>query len=209
MEMYEPSSPSISIGDLTDADIPAVVALHRRSLSYSINSRLGASHLASIYAFMKNEPSSLVQVARQGDRIVGVVSATLDPQHLKSAFMSGLQLAKKIKVGIQLVSRPMILLDLVNNRNVERPVTWEGQEVQPVLTAIAVDETVRRAGIGRQLVERVDAFVREHGCASYRLDTRSERARAFYGRLGFVEVEQRGADFILVKCVKGDHGHDP
>ena len=190
---------------LRDSDIPDVVALHRSCLPYSVNSRLGSEHLFYVYKFMMGNPASLVQVARVDGHIAGVVSAALAPSELKSAMLANLKLRQKLTLAMQLFTKPGLLLALINNRKIERPVFWEGSVVTPVLTAIAVNNEVRRQGVGRILVDRVDEFMRANGARAYRLDTRSEKARAFYVNQGFAEVEKRGRDHILVKPLDVDH----
>jgi ribosomal protein S18 acetylase RimI-like enzyme len=182
-------------------DIPDVVSLHRRSLSYSVNSQLGDEHLAYIYEGMMRESQSLVAVAISGGTIAGVVSVSLDPDQLKAALIAGLPLRRKLKLLWTLVSQPRLYRLWLDSTKAARPVTWHNAIVRPVLTAIAVDPSFRRRGIGKRLVNSVDNFVRNNGRQAYRLDTRSDAARTFYKQLGFQEVEQRGLDLIMVKPV--------
>jgi len=61
------------------------------------------------------------------------------------------------------------------------------------LTALVVDETVRGAGVGRALVEAVEAFARESECERLSVTTQAHRAdaRAFYPRVGLEETGRR------------------
>ena len=63
--------------------------------------------------------------------------------------------------------------------NRPRSVAW--------LTALVVDEAVRGAGVGRRLVEAVEAFARESGCERLSVTTYEDLAdaQAFYVRVGF------------------------
>lgn len=59
------------------------------------------------------------------------------------------------------------------------------------LGELAVDVSVQGTGVGRSLVEHVEAWARDRGLAAIRLDTGAANAgaRAFYARLGFLEEQ--------------------
>jgi len=63
------------------------------------------------------------------------------------------------------------------------------------LSALAIAEDRRRGGAGRALVEAVEAFAREFGCALMEVTSgeRPEReaAHRFYAALGYEEVSRR------------------
>jgi GNAT superfamily N-acetyltransferase len=63
------------------------------------------------------------------------------------------------------------------------------------LSAIVVDETARGHGIGRVLVDAVEAEARRRGCVLLFLTTNERRrnAHAFYRALGFEETGRRFA----------------
>ena len=63
------------------------------------------------------------------------------------------------------------------------------------LSAIVVDESRRRQGIGQALVRAVEAQAQARGCALLFLTTAERRAdaHAFYRRLGFEETGRRFA----------------
>lgn len=190
---------------LSDRILSEVVDLHRRELDYTLNSRLGPKHLGFVYRVMMRHPASLVRVALLNGKVTGVVSATLDPASLKSAIMSEMTFSQRLALCRELLIKPGLLFAFLTSLKVERPVSWDGDVVTPVLTTMAVDRETRMMGIGRKLVGYVDHFMIEQGKAVYRLDTRSESARLFYQRVGFVEVEKRRRDTILVKPLGGEH----
>jgi GNAT superfamily N-acetyltransferase len=68
-------------------------------------------------------------------------------------------------------------------------VVWSLVEDAPraLLTALVVREDIRGQGVGRALVERVEAWARERGAARVVVTTALRRAgaHAFYERLGF------------------------
>ncbi len=145
-EDVAPERQELRTRPMEDADIPAVVELHRRFLGYSVNSRFGAAHLSYLYKITRDDFES---------------------------------------------------------RDLGRPAVHEGRVVAPCLTAIAVDNRFRKAGIGKALVAGVEDFCRSEGYDAFRLDTRedNETSRIFYKRLGFYEVEKRGKNIMLVKML--------
>ncbi len=69
--------------------------------------------------------------------------------------------------------------------NRERDVCW--------LTAMVVDETERRAGVGRALVAAVEAHARAQGCEWLSVTTHERRAdaQAFYRGIGMAQTGRR------------------
>jgi N-acetylglutamate synthase-like GNAT family acetyltransferase len=61
------------------------------------------------------------------------------------------------------------------------------------ITAMVVDESARRGGVGRVLLERLEEVARAEGCARIYLTTRYERedAAAFYREMGFEDTSLR------------------
>src|SRR5262249_27185184 len=67
------------------------------------------------------------------------------------------------------------------------------------LSAIVVDEAGRSRGIGRRLVEAIEAEARRRGCVLLFLTTSERRgeAHAFYRALGFDETGRRFAKALV------------
>ena len=191
----------VEIGPARGDEIDAIVALHRDALPYTMNSRLGGSHLRHLYRAMMRQKDSMVDVARCGGHVAGVVSATLTPRALKKALLDELPLSGKVRICLLFAIHPEWWLDYFHSSRTEEPVIWRGMPVEAVLTTVAVDRQLRRSGVGKALIERVDAFVASNGRRAYRLDTRSSAASAFYQAIGFLHAEQRGPDTILIKLL--------
>jgi ribosomal protein S18 acetylase RimI-like enzyme len=191
----------IQFQPLTVNQVEEAVRLHRASLDYSINSRLGPGHLSYLYAALLQDETCLVVAAVGEGKVLGVVSAVLDPDLLKKRLFASMPLRHWIALAGRAAFQPKIWLEWLRNRQLDQPVRYKGQLIKPCLTAIAVQPSTRRAGLGRALVEAVDGFVRQHSHPFYHLDTRAnnQAARSFYRHLGFVELEQRGRDVIFVR----------
>lgn len=193
----------MTIEPLSSADIPDVVRLHRAVMGYSVNALLGPAHLAAVYEQTAAMPGACVRVARDGQTVLGAVSATLDEERCARQVLQALPLARKLNMAMQLACRPACWRALQAARRASKPVIVDGCPVRACLTSIIVDPRFHGRGIGRALVYAVDEFMRHNSVPVYRLDTRADNtgARAFYTRLGFVEHEQRGFDIIFVRKV--------
>jgi ribosomal protein S18 acetylase RimI-like enzyme len=194
---------TLLVRPLAAAEVPAVVVLHRAALPYSLNCRLGAAHLARLYQGLLGEPGAQVTAAASGGQIIGVVSVLLDPDRFVQAFLRRQTLPQWAGLAARVAVQPTLLRAWRSSRETGRPLVYEAQTVGPVLSAIAVAAEARRQGVGHSLVASVDAFVRQHGRPAYSVDTRvsNQAARAFYARLGFVEVEIRGENVMLVRAL--------
>ena len=67
-----------------------------------------------------------------------------------------------------------------------------------LITALVVSETMRGAGVGRALVEAMEAFAAENGCGRIMVTTANHRSGAhdFYARLGYEFTGRRYARMI-------------
>jgi len=54
--------------------------------------------------------------------------------------------------------------------------------------AFFVPESLRRQGLGRELMKRAETFARERSCAGIWLDTFAFQAPGFYEKLGFTQL---------------------
>ncbi len=186
---------------ISEAQIDSVVALHQMALSYSLNSRLGTGHLSYLYSNMRQDATCLSIVAVMEGEVLGVVCAALNPEMLTRRLLAGFPTRQWVALLGRIVCQPTFLLEWLKSRSLSHPVTFQDMKVRPYLTVIAVSPAARRSGLGRALVGTVDNFVRQHGQSFYHLDTRTDNsmARAFYSRLGFIELEERGPDVVFVR----------
>jgi ribosomal protein S18 acetylase RimI-like enzyme len=192
---------AVALRRMESDDMESVISLHRSAFWDSFNSRLGAHHLSRLYDVMSHDPNCLVLVARNHTTLVGVVSATVDVDQLRKKFMARLSLREKAALALRILFNPRLLFNFIHERALEKPVLFHEQEVRACLTAIAVHQNYRHAGIGRLLVSAVEGFLKEKGQRAFHLLTRTNNpvSREFYKRLGFVEIERRGKDFVLLK----------
>lgn len=180
-----------------------VIRIHRAGLGYTLNSQLGSHHLAYLYEVMGADPECYVGVAVLDGKPAGVISATKDAGRLKSRILRTMPLGRAILTAGRLLYQPSLILEWVKEASIARPVIYEGQHVKAVLTAIATHPDFRARGIGKRLIQELEGFLTRHGVACYRLDTLATNAgaRAFYAKLGFVDVGKRADSQVFVKTI--------
>jgi ribosomal protein S18 acetylase RimI-like enzyme len=191
----------IEIRSLGEEFLSDVVRIHQAGLGYSLNSRLGADHLALLYATMARDPNSYVGVALVDRRAAGVITGTVDAHALKIRLLRSLSILGVARLSLKLVTRPRLVLQWWQGNIIDAPVQHEGQDVRAVLTAIAVHPDFQGLGVGKRLVRALEAFFVNAHVMRYRLDTllRNEPAKEFYKRLGFLEIGIRAGSIVYVK----------
>lgn len=199
--MASPQRVGFTLRPLSPTEVDSAAALHQSAMSYSFNSRLRKKHLAYLYSLLQQDETCLVTAAVSDEKILGVVSAVLNPQRFKEKVFSSMPLSRWAEITSRLAIQPQLWAGLWRDRKLNQPMIYKNIEVKPMLIAIAVDASVRQNGTGRALVQSVDDFFRQKSQPFYYLDTRVDNlsARAFYQRLGFIEHERRGRNLILVK----------
>jgi ribosomal protein S18 acetylase RimI-like enzyme len=195
------ASGPFTLQPISGTEMDSVVSLHQMALGYSFNSRLGNGHLRYLYSSMQQDATCLSIVAVLEGEVLGLVCAALDPETLTHRLLTGLPAWRWVALLGRIAFQPSLWPQLIKSRRLNQPVIFQGLTVKPCLTVIAVSPAARRCGVGRTLVEAVDDFMHRHGRSCYYLDTRldNSKARAFYSRLGFIELEVHGPDVIIVR----------
>jgi len=192
---------SLQVKPLTEKDLEQVVRIHQNVLGYTFNSRLGLDHLSFLYRTMLQDDQSYVGVASIDNQPVGVISGTLDMEKIKAFILNSYKLRQWANLIFRVLVRPSLIHELWKGNSIGRPVYFEGNLVQPILTAIAVDASCQGKGIGKYLVNDLESFFQRKHIEAYRLDTLIENsnARKFYESLGFQQVAIRADSLVLVK----------
>ncbi len=194
---------SLQSKPLTDDDLERVVQIHHNVLGYTFNSRLGLDHLSFLYRTMLHDDQSYVGVASIDNQPVGVVSGTLDVEKVKSFLLSSFKRRQWANLLFHLLGQPSLIHEWWKGNVIGRPVYFEGNLVQPILTAIAVDSSYQGKGIGKRLVRDLESFFQRKHIKVYRLDTLigNSSARKFYEDIGFQQVEMRADSIVFVKKI--------
>lgn len=193
----------IVVSPLNDRVLPRVIDIHLQGLGYTLNSRLGREHLGYLYESMARDRRSYVGVALVAGQPAGIVSGTLDEDGLKSKLLSAMGSSRLARLGLRLLTRPGLMVLWLQSIRIARPVYSDGEEVIPVLTALAVSPECQGRGVGQRLVRALETFFRSNHVHRYRLDTliSNSRARSFYDRLGFSEAARRMGSVVLVRTI--------
>lgn len=193
----------ITVRPLGDDLVDRVVRIHQTGLGYTVNSRLGHSHLAFLYRKMADDPQSFVGVATVDGQPMGIVSGTLDEDRLKARLISSMSASLLVSMCAKIVFRPALMWQWVQGMIIARPIYHGQMKVNAVLTAIAVDDSHQGHGVGRVLVNALEGYFASKDVKAYRLDTlaTNRRALSFYAGLGFTEVARRAGSVVLVHSV--------
>jgi ribosomal protein S18 acetylase RimI-like enzyme len=194
---------SLQIKPLEENDLERVVQIHQNVLGYTFNSRLGPDHLSFLYRAMAQDDGSYVGVALMDNQPVGVVSGTLDMDQIKSSMLSSFRFRQWANLLLHVIGQPSLIHEWWKGNVIGRSVFFEGETIQPTLTAIAVDSRYQGKGVGKCLVQDLECFFRRKNIKYYRLDTLTENtsARKFYESLGFQQVGMRADSIVFVKKI--------
>lgn len=192
---------AFEVRPLTDELLEDVVRIHLSGMGYTLNSRLGLDHLRYLYQTMAVDPGCYVGVALAHDQPAGVVSGSIDAGRITSRIFRGMAGRRLARIASAMLLQPHLIWLWWQGILIAAPVRVDSVEVRAVLTAIAVDPAVQRAGAGRALINAFEGFLRQRGVRTYRLDTQIANARAgrFYTELGFMEVARRADSIVFVR----------
>lgn len=194
---------SLQIKHLEEKYLKDVVQIHQNVLSYTFNSHLGANHLSFMYQTMAHQDESYVGVAVFEDQPVGVISGTLDMDNIKALLLNSFEPQQWINLVVHALRRPSLIYEWWKGNVIGRAISFEGTNIQPTLTTIAVDASFHGKGIGKHLVYDLERFFKQKSIRYYRLDTliTNSDARNFYKSLGFQQIETRADSVIYIKRV--------
>lgn len=191
----------LEIRKLTNELLEDVVSMHLAGMGYTLNAKLGRSHLRRLYEAMSSDPTCFVGVAISRERPVGVISGSVDAGRFALGVLRRMHPFRLLRLGVAMLLRPRLIWLLFQGNSIAAPVYLDSAELRAVLTAIVVDPGTQRKGVGRALVSAFEDFLRQAHVQAYRLDTQiaNEHARRFYGGLGFEEVARRMDSVVLVR----------
>lgn len=180
-----------------------VAALHCAYLPIAFITSLGELFVAAMYRGIAAAPQSCVLIASDGaGRVVGFVAGTASsgamfrwilPRHgLQLLFRAAAHawspavVRHATETAAYLLRQPERAAGRAGDCAADGAGT-AGSPVAAELLSIAVGPSARGAGVGRQLVLGLEAFLRERGCRQYRVATDAEDrgSNAFYQRTGF------------------------
>ena len=194
----------ITINTLKFRQLMDVINLHQELLGSTINSRLGREHLEYVYETTMRHKKSKIAIAKLNEKIVGHIVLSLDPLDLKKKLLRNRNFGKLAMIIFSLLSKPFLLRQYLNNRKLNKPTYYEGDIIQPLLAVIAVDNGSQGLGIGSRLIDYAEQYFSQNNYFIYKVDTliNNRVSRLFYKKNGFIEIEERGENIVLIKLIE-------
>ncbi|MFB9966425.1 GNAT family N-acetyltransferase [Sinosporangium siamense] len=182
-------------------DVPAVIRLHQDHLAQGFFVELGETFLRRYYRTFLTSPAAVALVAEVGGQLagflVGCTDAEVHRRHV--AHLEGWRLARAGAASLLL--HPVLAGKFVRTRAQRyaqrlRHATQETSGQTPAertgtLSHLAVDQAMRRHGVGSRLVTGFVDIAKVHGVGCLRLHMAPSNvdARRFYTNLGWKEQE--------------------
>ncbi len=177
---------SSTIRPMIHQDITEVVALHRRSLTGTLSSRIGSNYLKYLYRRLLQDSAHTALVYYQDDQIIGVLTATknlirtsqkISPLFSPTAIVLILMSILTMRVGMgELFEQLFFEKNLLKNFD------------NPYITILTlfVSPDHQRKHIGRTLVQSLLTVYKSQSLAYVYVDTLQENtsAQAFYIAMG-------------------------
>tara|TARA_B100000886_G_C20376342_1_gene471919 strand:+ start:171 stop:776 length:606 start_codon:yes stop_codon:yes gene_type:complete len=194
----------LNISSLKSNQIGEVVSLHQKLLGLTLNNRLGNEHLEYVYETTIKHKSSKVAVATLNEKIVGHIVLSIDPLDLRKTLLKNCSVSKLVRIIFKLLINPSLFYQYLDNRKLEKPIYYEQNIIEPLLAVIAVDEGWQGLGIGSKLIDYAERYFSSNNCFVYKVDTllSNRVSRLFYSNIGFVELEVRGKNIVLIKLIQ-------
>ena len=174
------------------SDSGQIAELHYSALNTGFLSKLGVGFLNALYKYLiKNE---IVLVAREGDKVWGYVSCSLNSAKVMRRFILNPEGVFKFLVGV--ISNPSLIIHSIETLSVPLKHKSAGRkESTPELPgvellSISVDPNSQKHGIGTSLLAELEKRLRETGVKQYKVIAGSSLtgANQFYKKNGFVQV---------------------
>ena len=203
MPSPKPKKPaSVSLRAMELSALPTAVHLHRTTLPTGFFVELGDRFLTRYYRTFLTSPAAVALVAEIDGKIGGFLVGSSDEiaHHRHVIDLSRWGLARAGATA--LLARPELTARFLRTRarRYMRGIRRSSESSEPaqeraprtgVLSHIAVDQNLRRSGVGAALVEGFTQIAAVHDVEVLRLYTSddNEAARTFYKRLGWQEQE--------------------
>lgn len=188
-------SGAVTIQPMAGEHAPAVAALHARRIHEGFLVQLGERFLSELYRGIAADPEAAVLVALNQSRVVGYCAYARD--------VAGLfrQVVRRRWWRLGLAALPRALNPRVVVKILETlgyPAKQDGAKLPAAeILSIAVDKSMRGAGIGKMLLEHALQLARRDGQAEIKVlaGASLEGANRFYLKCGFekrMQIVQHG-----------------
>jgi N-acetylglutamate synthase-like GNAT family acetyltransferase len=170
-------------------DYISIAQLHRDGIKKGFLSSLGVQFLTRLYEAINNEQGACVLVADEDGAVTGFISGVVDIRGLYKRILSGNWFHFVIPLLGHLVSVSIIknvvetlFYGLNTKKNKSHPTGCDAE-----LLSVAVNSNYRGQGVGKNLVDGLEVFlkrkyVKEYTVVTFSLD---ERSNGFYCACNF------------------------
>ena len=192
---------------LSEGDLERVADLHVASIDDSLPSLLGRSFAARFYRVVAGSKFEWLFIERLHGRIESVCLLSLEPESIYGRILRSTLPWLVFHALVAVVTKPdfrAFLRFYVADR-VSRGRSQHGPEITYVFSSTES----RGQGMGRRLIERVEAWLVGRGVGAYHVKTLDEpgnRALSFYDHAGFSRLGRRwegGRAFIAFRKTLG------
>ncbi|MFI0449676.1 GNAT family N-acetyltransferase [Actinomadura sp. 6N118] len=193
----KPEATTVMLRVMELSDVPLVAELHRRCLHQGFFVDLGERFLGHYYRTFVTSPAAVTLVAEREGVFAGFLVGTVD-ERVHRRHVARLDRGRLARAGaLSLTLRPRLTAKFVRTRarryaqGLDRA-RQSGTESRPskttgVLHHMAVNDTARRSGVGRMLVDGYATLARTQGTSRLTLEAREDNpgAQRFYEDLGW------------------------
>ena len=166
---------------LSSSDLERVGQLHVESIDDSLPALLGARYAASLYQYLARSAEEVLFVEFTGERVDSCCVVSLAPDSLYGRIARATWPSLLWHAALAL--RQRAFRDFLRGAARDAFRATPGTSKTPEITYIFTNQNVRGRGLGRVLIERVDAHLREAGFGSYFVKTLDEPGTVSYTHL--------------------------
>jgi ribosomal protein S18 acetylase RimI-like enzyme len=183
-----PSDISVRLRQMSAADVGSVVQVHLASFPRFFLSSLGPEFLRILYRAFLEDAAGIAAVAEQNHTVVGFVCGSSRPRSFYSRLFKRHWWRFGLAAASALVGRPSRIVHLLGALRRRLDSKAGAKALHAELMSLAVCPGAQSRGIGRSLVLRFVALVRDAEVHSIMLTTdraANEGVNRFYNRMGF------------------------
>jgi hypothetical protein len=130
----------MTVRPLISTDIDGVVELHCRVLDWSINGRLGADHIRTMYSALLAGDDIVAYISESGQRLLGFMVATADYKRARTRFRRAIGVPGLLRILRGLLLKPADWLDFAETVTVV-PYTMGRSGYKAELLSWVTDQT--------------------------------------------------------------------
>lgn len=169
-----------------------VAALHLENIASGFLSAMGANFMTILYQTIDESPGGLLEVEREGDRIVGFVAAATNTESLMRGLLTRFPSVVWALRGCLLRPGRLIEIFRLMRHLIRSSRAAHSGLPRTELLSIAVASDSRGKGVAERLYRRLESHLHRRGIVEFKIVVGSNlsAAQRFYDRMGASEVGQ-------------------